>query len=197
MEKFLYGTGQGTGWYPPSWRSLRHFIRKLTEEQSPGLSFTAPNRKFLERTLDVFVDDVNGGLTMDGLRHFQSQSPTILPKNTEVREQTQSNMKFYSQLLFATGRKLTLRKFYVHLLRTIWKNGRRTFKKKHETMQPLRIAQVLWKEFHNINIIPPKEALTMIGITSTPTGSNILQYNKLLPKSQEWRNRVNKVIINA
>ena len=135
-NKFLYGTGQGTGWSPPSWISLSYIISKVMDEQSPGLRLTAPYPNVLELTLDVFVDDVNGGLTMEGLHHFQSQTATLIPKHTEVLEQTQANIKFYSQLLFTTGGKLSLIKCYVYLLRKIWKNGKRTFENPTKPCNP-------------------------------------------------------------
>ena len=65
------------------------------DEQSPEIHLTALNRKVLERTLGVLVYDVHGGITMDGLRNFQPQPPTLIPKHTDVREQTQANMQFY------------------------------------------------------------------------------------------------------
>ena len=103
VDIFLFGTGQDKGSSPPSWSTLSDLIIRVMEQQAPGILLTAPDRKQVDRVLDVFVDDVHGVLTTDGLQHFKYQPPKAIPKCSTIHAQTQANLQFYSQLLFTTG----------------------------------------------------------------------------------------------
>ena len=128
------------------------------EKQVPGILLTTPDRTRFDQVLDVFVDDVHGGLTTDGIQQFTSQPPTAIPKCSNIHAQTYANLQFYSQLLFTTGGKLALHKCYVYILRTIWKQGRRAFEATNATLPPIRIKQSFGQEVHDIKIISPDDA---------------------------------------
>lgn len=88
VDRFLFDTGQGTGWLPLSWSSLSDLINRVMEKQAPGILLTAPDWTRVDRILDVFIDDVHGGLTTDGLQRITSQPPKAIPKCSTIHAQT-------------------------------------------------------------------------------------------------------------
>ena len=110
VDHFLFGTGQGTGWSPPIWNSMSDLISRVLDKHSTGMKLTHPNRTSVERVIDTFLDDVNGGLTLDGLRDFKPGVQNLIPKLSSIRTQTHANVKIYSQHLFTTWGCLALHK---------------------------------------------------------------------------------------
>jgi len=198
LDNYLFGTGQGTGWSPPTWGSLSDVISKIMDEHSPGMKLVHPNRMSIERVIDAFVDDVNSGLTFDSFQDFLVRHPTLVPTGKDVYDQTQKMVQFYSHILFATGGKLALHKCAVYILLTRWVQGRRKFKKTHLTLPPLQIYQGLDKDKPaNIRIENPTTARRMLGVYTAPDGNSKLQTEILRAKSVDWGERVRRQYLNS
>ena len=110
------------------------------ERYTPGIKRTVPNRTYVHINMDTFVDDANGVLTKDTWIDFHPEEGDAIQNNSNIYEQTQANIQFYSQVLFSTGGKLALHKCYAYLLRTIWKNDKRRFVNTHNTVLPFDIT---------------------------------------------------------
>ena len=129
----LQGTGQGTGWSPPNWSSISDLITRSMDTHTPGMQLTHPNRTFITRTVDAFVDDTNSGLTQDALNAFSPPELSPVPKHDTIYDQTSANVQFYSDLLTSSGGKWrSIKVMY-------------TFSK-----PPGAMAHVAWKKPRNI-----------------------------------------------
>jgi len=83
-----------------------------------------PNGTFVLRVIGAFVDDVNSGLTHEGLQSVVPRDSSVLPKGDSVYGQTSINMQLYSNLLFTTGERPVLHKCAVYILSTSWVQGK-------------------------------------------------------------------------
>ena len=68
------------------------------------------NVTFSSRSYDAFVDDVNGGLTQDGMKIYHPPTSFSVPLLDTIFSQIQANIQFYARLLFTSGGKLALDK---------------------------------------------------------------------------------------
>jgi len=195
---YLHGTGQGTGWSPPTWGSISDIISKILNANSPGIKLVHPDRSSIERVLDASVDDVNGGLTFDSFEDFLKRHPTLVPKGADVYTQTREMVQFYSRVLFSTGGKLALHKCAVYILLTKWGKGRRKFERTHEIFPPLKIHQGMHsQQFENIKIEDPTIARRMLGVYASPDGNSRMQTTILRKKSEQWKTRVSSHYLNS
>ena len=134
-EHYLYGTGQGTDWSPPSWGALSDLISRAMERHVPGIKLIHPNNTLLsEKVMEAFVDDVTSGLN-----DFDNKWDSVIPKRDSITQQIQINTEFYSQLLHTTGGFLALHKCAIYILITVWKKGYRTYEKTHEQIPGINI----------------------------------------------------------
>jgi len=185
--KTLYGTGQGTGWSPPSWTALSDIISRVMDKFAPGLKLQHTDGSFIHRVIDAFIDDVNSGLNKEALQDFHPAVNTnVLKKYENVYEQTKWNVRLYSRLLFSTGGRLALHKCAIYLLKTIWKNGKRSFQKTHENTPPISIQQGINQETQFIKIEDPSKARRMLGVYVAPDGNSSQQFQILRKKSEQW-----------
>jgi len=190
VDRYLFGTGQGTGWSPPSWAALSDIISRIMNRHIPGMKLGHPDGSSVERTLDAFVDDANGGLTTDGFNDFAPSSISPVQKYPTLYEQTEANVQFYGRVLFTTGGRLALHKCAISLLRTIWRKGKRSYENTHITTRPLTIQQGISQDYQKIKIVSPKEARRMLGMYVAPDGNCDLQTKLLRSKSEEWSQRI-------
>jgi len=191
VDKYLFGTGQGTGWSPPSWAALSDIVSRIMNKHTPGMKLGHPDGTSIERTLDAFVDDTTGGLTKDGFDDFTpANSASPVQKQPTLYEQTEANVQFYGRVLFTTGGRLALHKCAIHLLRTIWRNGRRHYENTHTTTRPLRVQQDVTQAYQEVQIVSPKEARRMLGVYVAPDGNCNLQEKLLRSKSAVWSTRI-------
>jgi len=191
VDKYLFGTGQGTGWSPPSWAALSDIVSRIMNRHTPGMKLKHPDGSCVDRTLDAFVDDTNGGLTTDGFNDFIPSSPTSpVQKQSTLYAQTEANVQFYGRVLFTTGGRLALHKCAISLLRTIWRNGMRRYENTHITTRPLAIQQGISQDYQEIKIVSPKEARRMLGVYVAPDGNCTLQAKLLRSKSEVWSQRI-------
>ena len=190
VDKYLFGTGQGTGWSPPSWAALSDIISRIMNRHIPGMKLGHPDGSSVERTMDAFVDDANGGLTTDGFNDFTPSSTSPVQKYPTLYEQTEANVQFYGRVLFTTGGRLALHKCAISLLRTLWRNGKRSYENTHITTRPLTIQQGISQDYQKIKIVSPKEARRMLGVYVAPDGNCDLQTKLLRSKSEEWSQRI-------
>jgi len=193
----LYGTGQGTGWSPPSWTALSDIISRVLEKFAPGIKLQHPDGSFLQRVIDAFVDDVNSGLTIEALRDFTPVNEEVLNKYPTIYEQTQWNIQLYSRLLFTTGGRLALHKCAIYFLRTIWKDGKRSFEKTHENLAPVPIIQGINQGIEYIRTEDPSKARRMLGVYVAPDGNSKKQFQVLRTKSEVWSKRVRSQHLNG
>ena len=197
-DSYLHGTGQGTGWSPPTWGSISDIISKILNDHSPGIKLVHPNRSSIERVLDAFVDDVNGGLTFDSFEDFLKRHPTLVPRGKDVYAQTREMVQFYSRVLFSTGGKLALHKCAVYILLTKWVKGRRKFAHTHKTFPPLQIHQGMHtQQVDHIKIEDPSIARRMLGVYASPDGNSRMQTKILRNKSEQWKTRVSSHYLNS
>jgi len=191
VDKYLFGTGQGTGWSPPSWTSLSDLVSRIMERHTPGIKLVQPNGEAVARVLDAFVDDTNGGLTEDGFKDFIPPPPTApVCKCDTIFHQTETNVQFYSRLLFTTGGRLALHKCAIILLRTIWKQGKRTYENTHLHHRPLNIQQGINQDVQQIKLASPHDARRMLGVYVAPDGNCNLQEKLLRSKSEKWSSNI-------
>ena len=60
----IYGTGQGTGWSPTIWTSVKDIIIRTLHNNNAHILYTNPNRTIeSKRNSDAFVDDTSIGST--------------------------------------------------------------------------------------------------------------------------------------
>jgi len=193
----LYGTGQGTGWSPPSWTSISDLISRVMDKEAPGIKLVHPNQTFLQRVIDAFVDDVNSGLTKDGLEDFIEHTDKFLKKHDNMLHQTQANMQLYSQLLFTTGGRLALHKCAIYLIVTEWKNGIRSLKNTADAHPPVMIQQGFDQELQKVNLENPSSSRRMLGVYISPSGDSSEQYRILRSKAETWKARMNSHYLNS
>jgi len=193
----LYGTGQGTGWSPPSWTSISDLISRVMDKEAPGIKLVHPNQTFLQRVIDAFVDDVNSGLTKDGLEDFIEHTDKFLKKHNNILQQTKANMQLYSQLLFTTGGRLALHKCAIYLIVTEWKNGVRSLKNTANTNPPVKIQQGFDQQLQQVKLENPTSSRRMLGVYISPSGDNSEQYRILRHKALTWKARMNSQFLNS
>ena len=191
-DKYLHGTGQGTGWSPPSWSALSDLISKIMQRHTPGFKIMHPDRSFTERVFYAFVDDVNSGLNQEAYDSFSPNEFATVHKQSSLLAQTQANIQFYSKLLFTTGGKLALHKSYVYVLSMLWKDGYRKYEETHKKLPAFQIKQGFTDSIQEMKLASPKEARRMLGVYTAPDGNSKLQGDILLQKSQQWRANMNK-----
>jgi len=197
LDTYLFGTGQGTGWSPPNWGAISDIISNAMEENSPGMFLTHPNRTvFSNRCYDAFVDDVNGGLTSDGMYVYQPPYPTSVPLMNTIYEQIQRNVEYYARLLFTSGGKLALHKCYCYILEFEWKNGTKKMKNTADTLDPITVDQTFTGKPQSIQLINPTEARKMLGIIAAPDGNAKQQYESLLQKAKKWGDQMKYGYLN-
>ena len=109
------------------------------DSHTPGMQLTYPNRTTITRTVGVFVDDTNSGLTQDALRTFNPPHQSPVQKHNTVYDQTAANVQFYSDLLTASGGKMALHKSYVYVLKTTWRNGTRRLEETQKYLPSMSI----------------------------------------------------------
>ena len=186
--QYLYGTGQGTGWSPPSWAAISDIISRVMDKHTAGIKLVHPNGMSDHRRLDVFVDDVNTGLTTEALLEFIASS--LISKHPSLYHQTKTNIQFYSNNLFSTGGRLALHKCYIYLLIMTWIYGKRKYSESQKTHSPIQIKQGLNQEETQIQLISPKESRRMLGVYTAPDGSSKKQADVLINKSRKWQQAI-------
>jgi len=197
IESYLYGTGQGTGWSPPNWGAISDLISTVMGKNTPGMKLTHPNRKFYsDRSYDAFVDDVNGGLTSDGLYTFHPSPTSTVPLLQTIYEQIQINVQYYSRLLFTSGGKLALDKCRIYILEYVWKLGKRKMVNTADKYEDIQLNQTFQGSNDTIKLLNPDVARKMLGAYVAPDGNTKLQYKVLHELSQEWGQRVASGYLN-
>jgi len=197
VEEYLYGTGQGTGWSPPNWGAISDVISCAMEENAPGMYLQHPSRKFhSSRTYDSFVDDVNGGLTEDGMYAFHPSPNNPVPILQGIYNQIQANVQYYSRLLFTSGGKLALDKCGAYILEFKWNKGIKSFVDTTTKYPPLKIDQKNSNQPDDIQLLHPSEARKMLGAYSAPDGQSKAQYEVLLQLSKNWGKKVSNGYLN-
>jgi len=186
----LYGTGQGTGWSPPSWTALSYLISRVMDKFAPGIKLVHPDGSFIQRVLDAFVDDVNGGLTKEGFQDFIPRNDNILQRGKTVYEQTQYNMQLYSHLLCTTGGKLALHKCAIYMLITHWVQDRRRLQKTHLIYPPIKIQPGIQHASQEVKVEDVRKARRVLGVYVAPDGGSNQQYKILREKSVKWATNV-------
>ena len=191
VGSYLYGTGQGTGWSPPNWGAVSDIISTAMSANAPGIKLVHPNRLFFsDRSFDAFVDDVNGGLTSDGLYTFHPSPTSKVPLLNTIYQQIQANVQYYSRLLFTSGGKLALDKCRAFILEFQWKNGTRHMLPTANIYKPLIVDQTCQDKPDQIQLLNPNEARKMLGAYIAPDGNTKLQFTKLHDISKQWGHRV-------
>jgi len=197
VERYLYGTGQGTGWSPPNWGAISDIISTAMSKNTPGMRLTHPHRLFFsERNYDAFVDDVNGGLTSDGLYAFHPSPSSSVPLLNTIYAQIQANVQYYSRLLFSSGGKLALDKCMAYILEFQWRNGSRHMMPTASKYNNIRIDQCFNGVPDNIKLLDPHEARKMLGAYTAPDGNCEKQYKVLYKISKKWGQRVANGYLN-
>jgi len=197
VEQYLYGTGQGTGWSPPNWGAISDIISTAMSKNTPGMRLTHPHRLFFsDRSFDAFVDDVNGGLTSDGLYAFHPSPSSSVPLLNTIYAQIQANVQYYSRLLFSSGGKLALDKCRAYLLEFQWRNGSRHMMPTASKYNNLEIDQCFNNEPDTIKLLDPHEARKMLGAYTAPDGNCEKQYQVLYEISKKWGQRVANGYLN-
>ena len=197
LQSYLFGTGQGTGWSPPNWGAISDLISTVMSANTPGMKLVHPNGKFCsDRSFDAFVDDVNGGLTSDGLHTFQPSPASHIPILSTIYEQIQVNIQYYSRLLFTSGGKLALDKCRAFLLEFEWKNGIRYMTRTADVYDDLQLDQAFTGTKDTIKLLNPNEARKMLGAYTAPDGNTKVQFEVLHKISCQWGQRVSNGYLN-
>ena len=197
IDTYLYGTGQGTGWSPPNWGAISDVISCAMEANTPGMYLLHPNRKiYSNRSYDSFVDDVNSGLTEDGMHAFHPRADSPVPLLSTIYDQLHANVQYYSRLLFTSGGKLALAKCQAYLLAFKWRNGCKEFIATEKIYPPLKIDQTCTNNPQTIGLLNPSVSRKMLGAYSSPDGQTSARYNVLLQISKKWGNRVSSSYLN-
>jgi len=196
-EEYLYGTGQGTGWSPPNWGAISDIISCAMDSNTPGMYLEHPSRNFFStRSYDSFVDDVNGGLTLDGMHAFHPSPTSSVPLLQNIYEQIQVNVQYYSRLLFTSGGKLALDKCMAYILEFQWNKGVKSFIATEKKYPALKIDQTCENKPSNIKLLNPSESRKMLGVHSAPDGQTQSQYQALMAISKKWGNKVSNGYLN-
>jgi len=197
LETYLYGSGQGTGWSPPNWGSISDILSTAMSENSPGMYLSHPNNKvFSNRSYDAFVDDVNGGVTSEGMQAYHPDSELSVPIMDTIFEQIEVNVEYYSRLLFSSGGRLALHKCYCYILEFEWKNGVKKLSKTANKYEPLQIDQQSNNTKVPIKLLNPHQARKMLGSISAPDGSSTEQVQTLIEKAKKWGDKVHHGYLN-
>jgi len=197
LQSYLFGTGQGTGWSPPNWGAISDLISTVMSTNTPGMKLVHPDGKFYsDRSFDAFVDDVNGGLTSDGLHTFQPSPASRVPILSTIYEQIQVNIQYYSRLLFTSGGKLALDKCRAFLLEFEWKNGMRHMVRTADVYEDLQLDQAFTGTKDTIKLLNPNEARKMLGAYTAPDGNTKVQFEVLHKISCQWGQRVSNGYLN-
>jgi len=197
LEKYLYGTGQGTGWSPSNWGSISDIISHVMSDNAPGMYMTHPDNKFFSnRSYDAFVDDVNGGLTTDGMKTFHRDSDMSVPLMGSIFDQIQANVELYARLLFTSGGRLALHKCYCYILEFEWKQGIKKMKKTANTYPPLQIDQDFSTSKVPIQLLNPNQARKMLGSITAPDGNTKEQFSTLRDKAKDWGTKIQHGYLN-
>jgi len=197
LESYLYGTGQGTGWSPPNWGAISDLISTVMGENTPGMKLVHPNRRFYSnRSFDAFVDDVNGGLTSEGLHTFHPSPHSKIPLLQTIYEQIQINVQYYSRLLFTSGGKLALDKCGIYILEYEWKEGKRKMINTTDKYDDIKVDQTFQGMRDTIKILNPHIAGKMLGAYTAPDGNTRAQYKVLYEVSEKWGQRISNGYLN-
>jgi len=198
LQSYLFGTGQGTGWSPPNWGAISDIISTVMSHNTPGMKLVHPNRRVSSnRSFDAFVDDVNGGLTSDGLHTFHPPSASHIPLLQTIYEQIKVNIQYYSRLLFTSGGKLAfLDKCRAYLLEFEWKNGKRFMINTADIYSDIKLDQTFQNKSDTIKLLNPNEARKMLGAYTAPDGNTKVQYKVLHEISKEWGHKVTNGYLN-
>ena len=75
----IFGVGQGMGWSPTLWSIVNDVIMTIIEQQVPGEIYLIPLSALEVATiLEAYVDDVHGGVNMEGVRLYNMKHGTSL-----------------------------------------------------------------------------------------------------------------------
>jgi len=191
-------SGQGTGWSPPNWAAISDIISDAMDEDTPGMRLVYPdNVTFSVRSFDAFVDDVNGGITSDGMIMYTPKNVNSVPLMQNIFEQIQANVEHYSKLLFTSGGKLALHKCYCYIIEFEWQRGKKHMKNNASLYPPLQVDQSFSSMKENIALLNPSVGRRMLGAISAPNGSTKDQEISLLQKSSTWGQKISKGYLNG
>ena len=91
----IWGLGQGMGWSGARWLLTSSTIDRIMNAECIGVLLQSPDGKIsISSLMSMFVDDA-----AQLCNKFQYP-------NTNIREQTQSNLQLHSDLVYMTGGKL-------------------------------------------------------------------------------------------
>ena len=197
LDKYLFGTGQGTGWSPPNWSAISDIISNAMEEHTPGMFLQHPNNvTFSSRSYDAFVDDVNGGLTQDGMKIYHPPTSFSVPLLDTIFAQIQANIQCYARLLFTSGGKLALHKCFCYILEFEWKAGKKSMVQTANKYPPLQIDQTFQNKPNQITLLNPSTARKMLGAIAAPDGSTKAQFEALQTKARHWGQKIKTSYLN-
>lgn len=75
----IFGVGQRMGWSPTLWSIVNAVLMTIMEKQVPGEVYISPLSPLQVATsLEAYVDDVHGGVNMEGVRIYNKEHVTSL-----------------------------------------------------------------------------------------------------------------------
>ena len=142
------------------------------------------------------MDDVNGGLTEDGMKVYHPPTTSALPLMATIYEQIKTNIQYYARLLFTSGGKLALHKCFCYIIEFKWHKGRKTMVNTADKYPPLSIDQTFKNAPHTIKLLNPSTGRKMLGAISAPDGNTSEQYQALLQKAKLWGTKIKTSYLN-
>ena len=155
------------------------------DTHTPGIRLVHPDLSSNHLTIDAFVDEINSGLTTDGLKSFKTSPTAPVAKHDTIYDQTAANLQFYSDLLSSSGGKLALHESYAYVLKTTWRQGHRRLIETQTHTPPLPITQQ--SQQHEMNLLSQKTSSKMLGVHKEPDGNSTEQAKVLRTKTGKWR----------
>jgi len=191
LEEYIFGTGQGTGWSPPNWGAISDIISSAMDKHAPGMFLYHPDGvSFSNRSFDAFVDDVNSGLTLDGMKNFHPQPNSPIPLFQEIYAQIKSNIQYYSRLLYTSGGQLAINKCFAYLLEFKWRNGKKEMIKTSSVYAAIPVDQKFEGSHDYICLLNPDQPRKMLGCITCPNGDTKAQFEVLFQKARDWGRKV-------
>ena len=110
----IEGTGQGTGWSPPTWLSVADIILTALVRHQPGMLLTSPAQDVIDfRTAEKHVDDSRQGINEGGVEKFNIENKTNL---TLEEAANRANQAFERYLLLSGGKLAVEKQCFTHCI---------------------------------------------------------------------------------
>ena len=185
----IEGSGQGTGWSPPTWFMIAEIILRALRANQPGMLLISPAGETTDfRAAEKHVDDSRQTVNETGVLHYNKENKT----NLTLEEATNQASQAFERYLSLTGGKLAIEKTMYHALYPDIHGPRMRYMGKAETRVKIEITENFSTVRQRLQQYEADEAHKLLGVYTDPSSTNTAQIEYMRNQTREWGTRMRK-----